>query len=100
MSPVNGKGPRAVALSPDGKRAAVAVYFTGNVELIEHWGANTVAHLDAGVGRTIPVYVDNLLNLDLGSELRVGFSAEDIIFFDPVGQFSLDYRERYYHGGQ
>jgi len=76
------------------------VVFSGTVELIEHWGADTIAHLDAGVGRQIPVFVGNVLSLDLGSELRVGFSAEDIIFFDPVGQFSLDYRERYYHGGK
>jgi mono/diheme cytochrome c family protein len=33
--PIDGKGPRGVALSPDGKMAAVAVYFSGQVALID-----------------------------------------------------------------
>jgi len=33
--PINGKGPRGVALSPDGAVTAVAVYFSGQVALID-----------------------------------------------------------------
>jgi len=33
--PIGGKGPRGVALSPDGEVAAVAVYFSGEVALVD-----------------------------------------------------------------
>jgi cytochrome c peroxidase len=39
--PIDGKGPRGVALSPDGTLAAAAVYFSGQVALVETAGGKT-----------------------------------------------------------
>ena len=46
---VPGKGPRGIAVSPDGKRLAVATYFGGHVAMAD------TAVLEKGVGSRLPV---------------------------------------------